>query len=318
MPAPLDAAPSPGHPLPAADRPAGSPRPRLGPVGQEGAGGQRPQPRSSAARARQRPRQSAARPALPAAPAAPPAGAPQPPGASLPPRSIRHPKSTLAPSAALPRLSPGTPGRGARRGRRAASGVPRTGKAAPGTPPPPPGTPPPPPPPKHPPPQHKGTARPAPGARRLPRRRKETPRRCPSPSSPSIAHPGRRWPRRCCGNAATARPANNRRSHWPGGAGGRARAAPHSTVPREGGGPASPAGSAPGSRPDSPRACPPAHVLPPGRGRPSRGSRAPGLSVFLQTPASAQLCCRPASRVVPNVGVARPSGSSSCESGPRV
>lgn len=177
---------------------------------------------SSAAGAEQRPRQSAARPALPAPhPPAPPSSSGSTQGPALfPPTKARCP-----PSAALLHRRPAALPVAKRGGAAAAdseigeggarAAAPATAQARivaaqrRGTSP-------------------RGTAQPAPGDRRLPPVNGGNPRRSPSPSSSSIAHYDRRCrcPRRCCGNAATARPANNRRSHWPGGAGGRALTAP--------------------------------------------------------------------------------------------
>lgn len=148
--------------------------------------------------------------------AAPPAGTPSPPG---PTATLLRSPTTEARPAALPCAM-------ARRGR-AAPGAPSEGKAAPG--------------PQLPPP---------------PRRARNTtkPLHCPPRAVPAIPPegwglPGRPLPlpltfqplhgasrppapnpaplrRRCCGNAATSRPANIRRSHWAAGAGGTALTAP--------------------------------------------------------------------------------------------
>lgn len=277
-------------------------------------------------RAAQLRRQSAARPALPAAPPLPlraaPGGGPRPAGLRAGARCF--PPLFAAPKALHPRFCgtgapppqlrqpPALPA--AERGEAAAppQGAPRAGKAAPGPGP----RLPPPPPPKHAPPQHKGAARPSPpeapaGYRR---RREGTARRCLSPSSPSMAHPDHRLqpqPRRCCGNAATSRPANNRRSHWPGGAGGRARAAPHGRSPGAGG-PAAAAAPAPllwqlsslpaprlcAPAPSPPRPAPPRKPAAP-RPPPSRGSGSPKPPSL--RPARARVCrppfgCGPAGR----------------------
>lgn len=129
----------------------------------------------------------------------------------LPP-ACSPPQNHSAPFCLLPRLSPTTPscgaGRGRRRGlreqaRRRPGHSFRSSRRRPSTP------------------RRSTKARPAPGARPRLRQRERMPRRCSSPSSPSMALPNRPLqPRRCCGNAATSRPANNRRSHWPGRAAG--------------------------------------------------------------------------------------------------
>lgn len=181
--------------------------------------------------------------------------------------------------------------RGARSCRRPAPRAPRRGRClppssaaplpprSPASAPPPPSTPgsggsangkggartplPPPPPPEHAPAATQRT-RLASSARRLPR-----PRRCRSPSSPSMARPDRRLglgsasDRRCCGNAATARPANNRRSHWPGGGGHSPGRAAGREGGRQGGRPAGREGGlGPPHRPAPPALPRPPHRAP--------------------------------------------------------